>query len=180
MLMERDVASLLVVDVQARLLPAVVDKDTVLANVLWLMRLSGRMEVPVVVSEHYPQGLGHSDPAVLAEAAPEAVVGKVYFSCVADGCLENTATMARRQVVVCGMEAHVCVLQTALELHSAGKEVFVVEDAIGSRSLADKAAGVARMRAAGITIVTREMVAFEWLKRAGTDEFRLVMKEFIR
>ncbi|MCX7150641.1 MAG: isochorismatase family protein, partial [Rhodocyclales bacterium] len=81
---------------------------------------------------------------------------------------------------VCGMETHVCVLQTVIELLAAGKQVFVVEEAVGSRRDADKALALARMRDAGASIVSREMVAFEWLRRADSEVFREVSKTFLR
>ncbi|PYB25045.1 isochorismatase family protein, partial [Pseudomonas aeruginosa] len=86
----------------------------------------------------------------------------------------------RRQFVVCGSEAHVCVLQTVLDLLGRGREVFVVEEAIGSRRPSDKALAVERMRQAGAMIVSREMVAFEWMERAGSDRFREISRNFIR
>jgi nicotinamidase-related amidase len=88
--------------------------------------------------------------------------------------------MERPQVVVCGIEAHVCVLQTVLELAAAGKQVFVVAEAIGSRDPEHKDLALERMRAQGITIVCREMVAFEWLHQAGTDKFREISLNFLR
>jgi nicotinamidase-related amidase len=107
-------------------------------------------------------------------------VEKTHFSCVADGCLAGTEVDLRRQVVVVGTEAHVCVMQTVLELRWQGKEVFLVEDAVGSRKPGDKQVALARMRAHGVEVVTREMVAFEWLKRSATELFREVNRDFIR
>ena len=85
-----------------------------------------------------------------------------------------------RKIVVCGIESHVCVLQTVLQLAAAGKQVFVVEEAVGSRDPAHKALALERMRQHGIQIVCREMVAFEWLGQAGTDLFRDVSKNFLK
>ena len=86
----------------------------------------------------------------------------------------------RQQFVVCGTETHVCVLQTVMGLLAAGREVFVVDEAVGSRRPRDKALGLGRMERAGAVIVSREMVAFEWLQRGGTDLFRDVNRDFIR
>lgn len=82
--------------------------------------------------------------------------------------------------MICGTESHVCVQQTVLDLLDAGREVAVVEEAVGSRKAVDKALALARMRQFGAQIVSREMVAFEWLHRAGTDQFRAVLKAYIR
>ena len=180
MLMNRETSSLLVVDVQERLLPSIADGDAVLANCDWLVGVARRMGVPVVVSEQYPEGLGPTAASLRATAGDAPLVTKTHFSCVADGCLAGTAVEQRRQVVVVGTEAHVCVMQTVLDLRWQGKEVFVVADAVGSRKPADKEAALARMRSHGVEIVTREMVAFEWLGQAGTDLFRDVSKNFLK
>lgn len=111
---------------------------------------------------------------------PEHVAEKLHFSCVAAKCLDGLPGSERPQVVVAGTESHVCVLQTVLDLRAQGKEVFVVADAVGSRKPTDKELALARMRGHGVQIVSREMVAFEWLKRAGTDEFRAVSQEFLK
>ena len=105
---------------------------------------------------------------------------KVHFSCVAEGCFEDHPAWHRPQLVVCGTEAHVCVLQSVLDLRTRGTQVFVVAEAVGSRRPLDRAAALARMRVHGVEVVSREMVAFEWLHRAGTDVFREVSREFIR
>jgi len=180
MLMDRNKSSLLVVDVQARLLPAIADGETVLANCIWLAGVAQRLGVPVVVSEQYPEGLGRTAESLLAAVGEAPVVTKTHFSCVSDGCLAGTSVEARRQVVVVGTEAHVCVLQTVLELCWQGKEVFVVADAVGSRKPADREAALERMRRHGVEIVTREMVAFEWLQRSATPQFREINRDFIR
>ena len=180
MLMDRSKASLLIVDVQERLLPAIEGGDRVLDNCIWLTRVANRLEVPVVVSEQYPAGLGRTAARLLLELDKARIVEKTHFSCVAEGHLADTAVDARRQVVVVGTEAHVCVLQTALDLRWQGKEVFVVADAVGSRKAADRDMALGRMRGHGIEIVSREMVAFEWLARSATEEFREINRDFIR
>lgn len=180
MLMNRETSSLLVVDVQERLLPSIADGEAVLANCDWLVGVARRMGVPVVVSEQYPEGLGPTAASLRATAGDAPLVTKTHFSCVADGCLAGTAVEQRRQVVVVGTEAHVCVMQTVLDLRWQGKEVFVVADAVGSRKPADKEAALARMRSHGVEIVTREMVAFEWLHDSAGPLFREINRDFIR
>ncbi len=180
MLMNRDKSALLVVDVQERLAPAIHDGQRVTDNCAWLARLAARLEVPVVVTEQLPDKIGPTLESVRTATADAQYVVKVCFSAQTDGALAGTAVDSRRQVVICGMEAHVCVQQTALALRWAGKEVFVVADAAGSRDPANRDLAFARMRAHGIEIVSREMVAFEWLERAGTEVFREVSRAFIR
>lgn len=182
MLMTRDKSVLLIVDVQERLAPAIHESEAVAANCAWLAGVAGRIGVPVVVTEHCPGKIGGTLDVVrsAAAAAGGVFVTKEWFSAQADGCLKATAIEDRRQVVVCGTEAHVCVQQTALDLRWGGHDVFVVADASGSRDPANRDLAFARMRAHGIEIVSREMVAFEWLRRAGTDIFREVNRDFIR
>jgi len=173
-------STLLIVDVQSRLLPAIHDGTTVLANCIWLAQVAQRLEVPVIASEQYPKGLGTTAPELAAVLPPDSVRTKVHFSCVADGCFDDVEVFQRPQIVIAGTEAHVCVLQTALDLATLGVQVFVVADAVGSRRPADRELALARFRQHGIDVVSREMVAFEWLHQAGTDTFRAISKEFIR
>lgn len=179
MLIDKNDATLLVVDVQEKLLPAVSDAEGMLARCCWLVAAAHDLGLPVWFSEQYSKGLGHTEAALLA-AAPEApVLEKIYFSCVAGDGLP-AAIMQRGQVIVCGMEAHVCVLQTVLELLALGKTVFVVADAVASRSEIDRELGLQRMQAAGAVLVTREMVLFESLRMAGSELFRQISNRYLR
>ncbi len=180
MLMNRDKSVLLVVDMQERLAPSIHDNELVVAACVWLARVAERVGVPVVVTEHFPDKIGATLEAVKAATPDAHYVRKECFSAQADGCLGGTAVEERRQVIVCGTEAHVCVQQTALGLRWAGKEVFVVTEASGSRDPANRDLAFARMRSHGIEIVSCEMVAFEWLQRGGTELFRSVNRDFIR
>lgn len=180
MLIERDKSALLVVDIQERLLPHIHDGQAVLDNAVWLVKVAQRLGVPVMVSEQYPKGIGPTVAVLRGLTFPENVAEKLHFSCIAAKCLERLPGAERPQVVVAGTESHVCVLQTVLDLRARGREVFVVADAVGSRRPSDKELALARMRGHGIEIVSREMVAFEWLKQAGTDLFREVSREFLR
>lgn len=180
MLLDADRSVLLIVDVQQRLLPAIHEGAQVLEHCLWLIRLARRLRVPVLASEQYSQGLGRSVPAVRELLPADAFVEKVFFSCLAEGVLTGRPEYARDQWVVAGTESHVCVLQTVLDLRAAGKEVFVVAEAVGSRRPLDRDLALSRMARHGAQIVSREMVAFEWLRRAGTDLFREVNRELIR
>lgn len=179
MLIDADNSALLVIDVQERLLPAIDGGQTCVDNVLWLLRVARRIGVPVLACEQYPQGLGPTHPAVAAELPADCMAEKVHFSAVAGGC-HGLGQEGPDQYVVCGTEAHVCVMQTVLDLVAAGKRVFVVEEAVGSRRASDKALALARMRDAGATVVSREMVAFEWLRQAATPLFREISREFLR
>jgi nicotinamidase-related amidase len=180
MLMDVQRSSLLVVDVQERLLPAIDDWQRVLDAVMWLVQVAKRIDVPILASEQYPKGLGHTHPDLLAELPDGVMAEKIYFSCGPESCLAPLPGSDRPQVIVCGMETHVCVLQTVLDLKASGKEVFVVADAVGSRTSENKALALERMRQHGVQLVSCEMVAFEWLRAAGTPLFREISREFLR
>lgn len=174
MLMRADLSVLFVVDVQERLLPAMADPGAVEAGVARLMRGARRLGVPLLVTEHYPQGIGPTVASLAGLCTPGERVGKIHFSCADEPDVRDVLSLLapRRQAVLCGIEAHVCVLQSALGLAAGGWDVFVVADAVSSRRAADRDAGLARLAASGVGVVTGEMVLFEWLRRAGTDEFR--------
>ncbi len=181
MLLRSDTSALLIVDVQARLLPAIDDGERVLQNCAWLVRLARELDVPVGVSEQYPQGLGPTVATLRELVASECIVKKIHFSCVAESRFAELPGFAtRQQIVVAGTEAHVCVLHTCMDLLAEGRQVFVAADAVGSRTAVDRELALDRLRQNGAQIVTREMVAFEWLERAGTDLFRRISREFIR
>jgi len=180
MLMKRDQSTLLVVDIQERLLPHIHEGQAVLDNAVWLVKVAQRLGVPVMASEQYPKGIGHTVAVLRGLTVPGAVAEKLHFSCVAAKCLDGLPGSERPQVVVTGTESHVCVLQTVLDLRGQGKEVFVVAEAVGSRRPSDKELALARMRSHGVHIVSREMVAFEWLGQAGSDEFREISREFLK
>jgi nicotinamidase-related amidase len=178
--MRADQSALLVIDVQERLVPHIQGWQRILGHIDWLVQVAQRIGVPVAATEQYPQGIGHTQPQLAARLRAGSVGEKVHFSCVAGECLPGLPGMEREQIVVCGIEAHVCVLQTVLELSAAGKQVFVVAEAVGSRDPEHKALALERMRQHGIQVVCREMVAFEWLGQAGTPLFREISKQFLK
>ena len=179
-LMRADTSALLIVDLQERLLPHIHGWQRVLGHADWLVQVAQQLGVPVAATEQYPKGIGHTHADIAARLPAGATGEKIHFSCVAGDCLPGLPGMERPQIVVCGTEAHVCVLQTVLELAASGKQVFVVAEAVGSRDPEHKALALERMRAHGIQIVCREMVAFEWLGRAGTEQFRAISKNFLK
>lgn len=173
MLLERDRSVLFVVDIQARLAPAIAGAEAVVARARLLLEAAGRLGVPVVVSEQYPKGLGHTDERLLPLPEGAHVLPKTAFSAARDAAiLAHLARLGRPQVVLTGMETHVCVLQTALGLKREGYEVAVVADAVGSRLPERRALGLERMRSHGVDVVDSEMVLFEWLGEAGTPAFK--------
>jgi nicotinamidase-related amidase len=180
MLLEAGRSHLIVVDMQARLMPAIAEADQVVRNATILLQSAKRLGIPVTIAEQYPKGLGPTVEAVVAALPPHAVIlPKITFSAAADEAFAARVAMlrgeGRDQAVICGAEAHVCVLQTALGLKALGYRVFVVGDATSSRSPRSASAAHARLLHAGCDWVTTEMVVFEWLERAGTDDFRALL-----
>ena len=176
----RKASQLLVVDVQEKLLPAMTDGDHAAERAALLVRAAGRLDVPVTFSEQYPKGLGPTVASVAGASAEGAVtLPKTTFSCFGDDAirrrLADLSSNGRHQIVICGIEAHVCVLQTALDLHAAGFAVAVVTDAIASRERTSKDIAILRLAQAGIAPVTSEMAMFEWIGEAGTAEFKAML-----
>jgi nicotinamidase-related amidase len=167
-------AALVVVDVQEGFRKAIPDFERVARATATLIEGAGIIGVPVLLTEQYPKGLGETAPEV-AEYLPEGTepLEKVVFSAVdADGFDLG----GRDQVLVCGIETHVCVNQTVLDLLDAGAEVQVAEDAVGSRTKENKRVGLHKMERAGAVMTSVETALFELLGRAGTDEFKRVQR----
>jgi nicotinamidase-related amidase len=180
MLLDAQRSSLLAIDLQQKMLPVIADHEQLLRNCEWLVRAAQKIGVPVAAIEQYPKGLG-AVVAEIGELLPHgAVAGKTRFSSVSARCLADLPGSDRAQIVIIGVEAHVCVLQTALDLYHEGKEVYIVADCVGSRRDADRELALARMRQEGVRIVSREMVVFEWLGEANTPLFRTISKEFLK
>jgi nicotinamidase-related amidase len=180
MLMKAEQSTLLIIDIQQRLAPAIHDVEAVLQANIWLIHVAERLGVPIVATEQYPKGLGQVVPQIGALLPREQIVSKIRFSAASDGCFNGVEALDRDQIVVTGTESHVCVLQTCLELLERDKDVFVVAEAVGSRRPSDRELAFSRLRQEGCRIVSKEMVAFEWLGEAGTDLFREVSRKFIR
>ncbi|TRZ89565.1 MAG: isochorismatase family protein, partial [Rhodocyclaceae bacterium] len=149
MLIDARDSTLLVVDVQGKLVPAISGWQTLLDHVIWLIRVARKLEIPVVACEQYPQGLGPTHPAVAAELPGGCVASKLHFSAVAGPCHAVDPPGGSSHYVVCGQAIHVWLLEAVNELVAAGRQVFVVEEAVGSRRDSDKALALARMRDAG-------------------------------
>lgn len=167
---------LLIVDMQDKLLAAMKESAAVTSRCVKLIRGAGVLAVPVDATEQYPQGLGATTDVIadLIPSRPE----KLRFSCSeslawaeVEGGVDD-----RQQVVLAGIEAHVCVLQTAFDLLANGFEVFVVADAVTSRNRLDYEIGLKRMSDSGVHLVTTEMVLFEWCEVAGTDDFKAISR----
>ena len=169
-----DGSLLLVVDVQARLLPAMHDAARVERNIAALCQVARRLQIPVVVTEQNPAKIGGTVESIRAALGEFEPLEKLRFSSFAVAKSQIEATN-RKKVLLCGLESHVCVTQTALDLLESGFFVFVAGDAISSRSQFNHQIGWERMKFAGAIPTSVESAIFEWLGEAGTDDFRAIL-----
>jgi nicotinamidase-related amidase len=169
--LDRGRAALVVVDVQEAFRPAVLDFDSVAAGVAALVRGARILGLPVVATEQYPKGLGATVPEVAEHLDGIEPIAKVSFSAAA---ADGFDLRGREQALVCGIESHVCVSQTAHDLLDRGVEVHVARDAVTSRTEANRELGLHKMEGAGAVVTSVETALFELLGAAGTDEFKQV------
>lgn len=171
--MSRDDSALLVVDVQEKLLPSIADGDRVVWNIRRLIDGARALDLAVAATEQYPGGLGKTVPP-LAERLPQ-IPDKLSFSCIScEGIFQEWQRQGRYKILVAGVEAHVCVQQTVLDLLAAGFQVYVAVDAVGSRFPLDREIAWRRMESAGATLTTTEAALFEWCEVAGTPQFKTI------
>mgnify|MGYP005989408247 CR=1 FL=1 len=152
---------------QNRLVSAMVAPDHTITNTCLLREVAEKIMVSSILTEYHPEGLGATIPTIKNAAGQPPVLSKLCFS-----CLQAFTSLNRQQVILTGMEAHICVVQTTASLLDEGYELFVVSDAIASRTLENKNACLPRLNAAGVSIVTTGMAIFEWLGQAGTSAFK--------
>ncbi|PCI40998.1 MAG: hydrolase [Rhodospirillaceae bacterium] len=175
MLLTKDKSCLLVIDIQSRLNPVMFDESRAPWGAAKLLQGADILGVPALLCEQYPKGIGATVDELQDLMPKDCPIEKNTFSCASDPVFQDRfKALNKTQAVICGIETHVCVLQSALELLADGIDVFVVEDATASRTLENHVAALNRIRAEGGRIVTLEMVLFEWLKKAGTPEFKQI------
>jgi nicotinamidase-related amidase len=163
------------IDFQERLFPAMHAREKLLQNVVKLIKGALVLEVPVIVTEQYPKGLGPTIPEIKALLPDMKPIEKVCFSCCDNEDFATAlAALKRRQVLIAGIEAHICVYQTAAALARQGYEVQVVSDGVSSREPENKAVALAKMGALGILPTSAEMALFELLKAARGDKFKQI------
>ena len=164
-------SALVMIDIQERLAAVMPTREAMVRAAGILLEGAARLGIPVIYSEQYPKGLGPTIPELIAKLPQSAVrVEKTAFS--ACGALP----LKRSQVVLAGMETHVCVLQTALELAAAGHEVYVAADAVTSRAEANHAGALVLMHSAGVIVTNMESVLFEWMRESTHEQFREISK----
>jgi nicotinamidase-related amidase len=164
-------AALLVIDVQEKLLPLIPDAARLVANVAFLIDGARLLDLPVLATEQYPRGLGPTAPE-LARRLPERPDKRAFSGCAAAGIVDALHLGARPKVVLAGLETHVCVMHTALDLLALDFRVHVAVDAVGSRFRVDHETALRRLEQAGAVPVTCEMCVFEWLGGADHPRFK--------
>jgi len=176
-LISREGAALVIIDVQEKLFPSIFEKEKVLNNTLKLIQFAKIINMPIVLTEQYPRGLGQTIPEI-KEIIPEIKpVEKVEFSCFGSEKFRSLLRdLGAKTLIIAGIETHICVAQTSLEGLSNGYRICVVSDATSSRSLEDKNVALERMRQSGIIVASTEMIIYELLRVAGTQEFREALK----
>ena len=170
---------LLIIDIQTRLCAAMPDgsREQMLTHTNILCEAATSLNVPLLYTEQYPKGLGHTESILQASIGDIKPIEKTCFSCCStDDFMFTLAQNKQKQVIICGMETHVCVLQTAMQLIDNGYSVFVVEDAVISRHSLHHRNALSRMKKAGIIISNYESVLFEWLRDAKHPAFKLLSK----
>ncbi|MCS6862977.1 MAG: hydrolase [Abditibacteriales bacterium] len=176
--LRREAAALFVVDIQEKLMPLIFERERVVRNAVLLIETAKVLGLPMVVTEQYPQGLGTTLPEIRqALGAFYQPIAKLTFSgCGIQAAQEAMQTTGRTQWLIVGIESHVCVVQTVLDMLEMGLEVYVAADAVSSRAESNYRLGLERMRDAGAVLTSAEMAIYEMLREAGTEEFRAILK----
>lgn len=166
-------SALLVIDVQEKLIPSIQGAEAIVRNISFLIDGARLVEVPVTATEQYPKGLGPTVP-VLAEKLPLRPDKVAFSSCAIPSVVESFRAQNKDRIVLAGIESHVCVLNTALDLLEAGFWVYVAVDAVGSRYVIDHETALRRLEGAGVILTTVETAVFEWTGAASHPQFKKI------
>ena len=173
-------STLLVIDVQEKLLPKIHENQEVLKNVNWTVDLARIIDIPILLTEHCPAKIGTTPADLREKFETTEIIEKTYFSAVRQGNLLDKIQKERNQIIVVGTEAHICVQQTVLDLLELDYQIFIIDTGVGTRNSNDKERALERMKQNGAEIITPDMLAFEWLEKAETQLFREVLHKFIK
>ena len=167
---------LVIVDVQEKLLPAVEFPDRLVKNVQCMLKAADLLEIPVVITEHCAEAIGHTVDQLRSLTSKPVIIEKTHFCATREpNCIERIQALNKSLAVVVGTEAHVCVLQTALGLQANGFQIAIPADAVSSRCAEDKALALERIKQSGGLLATTEMVVFEWLQKGDTRTFKTLL-----
>lgn len=166
----------ILIDIQEKFLPVIYEIQTVINNANKLIKGAFILKIPLIVTEQYPKGLGHTVDSISLGNNQE-IIEKIHFDCFGcDKFVERINVIKPKSLVLFGIESHVCVLKTCLSAISNGYDVHIVADAVSSRTLENKIIAIERMRQSGAFIVSTEMILFQLIDQAGTDEFKEINK----
>ena len=175
-ILRKENTTLLVIDIQERLMPVIDQQEQIFKNANCLIKGAEILNIPVVVTEQYPKGLGNTCTEIELPELP-AIFEKTCFSCMqSEQVLQQLEQAERKSLIICGVEAHICVLKTALDALKSGFEVHVVADAVSSRTQENKQIALERLRQSGVFIVSTEMALFQLIDEAGTEQFKAISK----
>lgn len=172
----REESLLLIIDFQQAMLKAIDSWELIAGKVKQIIAAANVLDVPILLTEQYKKGLGETLPEILQAIRSPLVFHKEHFSaCLEDGFLSTVQSIRRHKIVVVGMETHVCVLQTCLDLIQSGFQVHLVADAVASRVDENRDIAINLLRQAGALVSSTEIVIFQWACRANTDAFRNIL-----
>ena len=167
---------LLIIDIQERLVPAMKYGKQVIKNTNILISATEEMNIPIIVTEQYPKGLGQTVPEINNHLGDSLKFEKTLFTACTDEVIEALENAGKKKIIITGMETHVCVFQTTRDLISRGYEVFVVSDGVASRYKENYKNGLDLIKDMGAVITNTETILFDLLKKAGTPEFKVLSK----
>lgn len=174
--LDRNEAILLIIDIQEKLMPAINKSEKIINNNVILIEAAKNMDIPILVTEQYPKGLGKTVEELDKKLENAVKFNKIVFSSCSKEVLDHMYSSKRKKVIITGAETHVCVFQTVRDLLKQGFYVFVAEDAVGSRTKENYDNSIALMREMGAVITNTETIVFDLLKESGTPEFKTMMK----
>ena len=173
---KRNEVAFVLVDIQEKFLPVIHNIELLIDNANKLVKGASILEIPLIVTEQYPKGLGRTVNDINLDAGQE-IIEKITFDCFGcDDFAKKMEMLGAKSLVIFGIEAHVCVLKTALEACARNYEVYLVADAVSSRTEGNKILALERLRQSGVFIASTEMILFQLMDRAGTDEFKAISK----
>ena len=171
---------LIIIDVQEKLTSAIPDKviNRLRKNTAILLNAANELNVPVISTVQYPKGLGATEAFITQNLTKSSsTFEKTRFSCLgADGFSEHLSTLNKKQIILAGVEAHICIFQSAIDLEQAGFDVYVVIDAIASREFTSYESALTRLKQANVSLLNTESVLFEWLRDASHEKFKTISK----
>lgn len=164
--------SCIVIDYQEKILPAMADKEALVANSVTLLKGLKALGIPMLLTTQYAKGLGNNIPEICEAMGTEEAIDKTTFSAYETEAVYEALDKTKKNVIICGIEAHICVLQTAIDLKAAGYQPIIVTDCVSSRRENDKAFGIVRAEQEGVLLTTKEALLFELTRKAGGPVFK--------